>query len=76
MQIKKYDKNTIIFFITEPYILISSDIRNIQNSSRKGIEHFLKRSSLGKRPSGNKRAKGTSTVTASLKDVFFLMGCA
>ena len=76
MQIQKYDKNTIIFFITEPYILISSDIRNIQNSSRKGIEHFLKRSFLGKRPSGNKRAKGTSTVTASLKDVFFLMGCA
>ena len=33
----------------------------------------LKRSSSGKRPSGNKRAKETSTVTASLKDVFFLM---
>ena len=51
----------------------SSDIRNIHNSSRKGIEHFLERSSSGKRPSGNKRAKETSTMTASLKDVFFLM---
>ena len=51
----------------------SSDNQNIQDSSRKGIEHFLKRSSSGKRPSGNKRAKETFTVTASLRDVFFLM---
>ena len=35
----------------------SSDVRNMHNSSRKGIEYFLKRSSSGKRPSGNKRAK-------------------
>ena len=48
----------------------SSDVRAIQNSSRRGIEHFLKRSSSGKRPSSNKKAKGTCTVTALLKDVF------